>query len=53
MSKEIKNTIAILCKLINLLYETSLKPEHFRLAKFDQNEENTVDIPTNHLLLKL
>lgn len=39
---DIKTTIAVLCKLLNRIYHTSLKPEHFRLAKFDKNEENVV-----------
>ncbi|XP_066262330.1 tubulin epsilon and delta complex protein 1-like [Euwallacea similis] len=41
---DIKNTIAILCKLLNTLYKTTLKPEHFRQAKFGKTEENVVPV---------
>lgn len=39
---DIKTAIAVLCKLLNRIYLTNLKPEHFRLAKFNKNEENVV-----------
>ncbi|KAF7284392.1 uncharacterized protein LOC143201068 [Rhynchophorus ferrugineus] len=47
MSQEIKNTIGILCKVLNLVYKVNLKPEHFRLAKFNKNDENVVEVLWN------
>ncbi|XP_050306153.1 uncharacterized protein LOC126743209 isoform X2 [Anthonomus grandis grandis] len=39
-SVEIKNTIGLLCKILNVVYSSNLKPEHFRLAKFNKTEDN-------------
>lgn len=47
MGSEIKNTISLLCKLLNLLYKTNLKPEYFRLAKFNKRDENVVPVLWN------
>ncbi|XP_066143078.1 tubulin epsilon and delta complex protein 1-like isoform X2 [Euwallacea fornicatus] len=41
---DIKHVITILCKLLNTVYKTSLKPEHFRQAKFGKTEENVIPI---------
>ncbi|CAG9766382.1 unnamed protein product [Ceutorhynchus assimilis] len=48
-TKEIKNTIGLLCKLLNLIYDTNIKPEHFRLSKFNKTDENVVSILQNTL----
>ncbi|XP_030764018.1 uncharacterized protein LOC115888421 isoform X2 [Sitophilus oryzae] len=40
MSIDIKNVIGKLCKLLNLIYQTNLKPEYFRLSKFNKTDEN-------------
>lgn len=50
MSSEIKNTIGLLCKLVNLIYKTDLKPEHFRLAKFNKTDENIVSIQNHRII---
>lgn len=39
---EVKNVIGLLCKHLNVLFHMELKPEHFRLAKFNKTEEGTV-----------
>ncbi|CAH0550490.1 unnamed protein product [Brassicogethes aeneus] len=41
---EIKYTLGLLSKLLNLLLETKVEPEHFRLAKFDKGTKNVVAI---------
>ncbi|KAJ8928960.1 hypothetical protein NQ314_018412 [Rhamnusium bicolor] len=46
-STEIKNVIGLLCKQLNLLHNTNIKPEHFRLAKFDMNEDNVLNNTLN------
>lgn len=40
----VKNVIGILCKHLNLLLETNFKAEQFRLAKFNKNNNNLVNI---------
>ncbi|KAJ8924520.1 hypothetical protein NQ315_007318 [Exocentrus adspersus] len=44
MSSEIKHVIGLLCKQLNMILDLNLKPEHFRLAKFDKNDENVIPL---------
>lgn len=39
---EVKKVIGLLCKHLNTLFHLDLKPEHFRLAKFNKIDENVV-----------
>jgi len=43
---EIKYVIKILCEHLNLLFALNLKPEQFRLAKFNKSDENARGIVT-------
>ena len=49
----VKNVIGILCKHLNLLLETNLKAEQFRLAKFNKNNNNLVNILTFFFLIPI
>lgn len=39
---DIKSVIALLCKHLKLLYNVNVKPEHFRLSKFNKTKESSV-----------
>lgn len=39
---EIKSVVGLLSKLLNNYFNSNLKAEHFRLAKYDKNEEDVV-----------
>ncbi|PNF21617.1 hypothetical protein B7P43_G12573 [Cryptotermes secundus] len=39
---DIKSVIGLLCKHLKLLFNVNVKPEHFRLSKFNNNEESCV-----------
>ncbi|KAJ8973827.1 hypothetical protein NQ317_009472 [Molorchus minor] len=49
-SSEIKQVISTLCKQLNILLHVSLKPEYFRLAKFDKNDDNIGILRGSHIL---
>lgn len=46
---DVKNVISVLCKHLNFLFNIELKPEYFRLAKFNKSEDNIVPIFWNLL----
>jgi hypothetical protein len=39
---DIKSVIAVLCKHLKLSFNVNVKPEHFRLSKFNKTEDNCV-----------
>lgn len=39
---DIKAVIQLLCQHLNILLKVNLKPENFRLAKFNNNNTQTV-----------
>lgn len=41
---EVKNVIGLLCKHLNYLFNLEMKPEHFRLAKFNKTDDNVVSV---------
>lgn len=47
-SSNIKRAISLLCKVLNNLFQTELKPELFRLAKFDKSEQDVVCVKGAH-----
>ncbi|KAF5304933.1 hypothetical protein FQR65_LT00817 [Abscondita terminalis] len=40
--QEVKIIVSVLCKHLNLLFQVNFKPEFFRLAKFNKNDDNVV-----------
>lgn len=39
---DIKTVVSSLCKIVNYFSNGNLKSEHFRLAKYDKNDDNVV-----------
>ncbi|PSN50767.1 hypothetical protein C0J52_05963 [Blattella germanica] len=39
---DVKSVIALLCKHLKLSFNVNIRPEHFRLSKFDKTEDNSV-----------
>ena len=51
---DVKSVIALLCKHLKLSFNVNIRPEHFRLAKFDKTEDNvvsTLSVRLNHILV--
>lgn len=39
---DIKSVVSLLSKIINNFFQTNIRAEHFRLAKYNKDDENIV-----------